>query len=176
MSDHRNPEPKDVLSFGPFSLFAAERLLKKADEPIPLGGRALDILIALAGRAGEVVTHKELISTVWPDVTVEEANLRFQMAALRKALGDGRDGARYVSNVARRGYCFVASITRSAAAPTASITGITATERVRKLPPRLTRMVGRDDTVRSLAEQLQMWRLVSVVGPGGVGKTTVAPI
>src|SRR6204780_736128 len=174
MNDRRHSQPKDVLSFGPFSLFAAERLLKKAEEPIPLGGRALDILIALAERAGEVVTHKELISTVWPDVTVEEANLRFQMAALRKALGDGRDGARYVSNVAGRGYCFVASITRSAAAPTASITGITATERVRKLPPRLTRMVGRDDTVRSLAEQLQVWRFVSIVGPGGVGKTTVA--
>jgi predicted ATPase/DNA-binding winged helix-turn-helix (wHTH) protein len=174
MNDRRNRQSKDVLSFGPFSLFAAERLLKKADEPIPLGGRAFDILIALAERAGEVVTHKELISTVWPDVTVEEANLRFQMAALRKALGDGRDGARYVSNVAGRGYCFVASITRSAAAPTASITGITATERVRKLPPRLTRMVGRDDTVGSLAEQLQMWRFVNIVGPGGVGKTTVA--
>src|SRR5580692_12415588 len=106
MSDHRDSQPKDVLSFGPCSLFAAERLLKKGDEPIPLGDRALDILIALAGRAGEVVTHKVLISTVWPDVTVEEANLRFQMAALRKALGDGRDGARYVSNVAGRGYCF----------------------------------------------------------------------
>src|ERR1700757_644999 len=174
MNDRRHSQPRAVLSFGPFSLFAAERLLKKADEPIPLGGRALDILIALAERAGEVVTHKELISTVWPDVTVEEANLRFQMAALRKALGDGRDGARYVSNVAGRGYCFVASITRSAATPTASITGITPTERVRKLPPRLTRMVGRDDAVRSLAEQLQMWRFVSIVGPGGVGKTTVA--
>jgi DNA-binding winged helix-turn-helix (wHTH) protein len=104
MSDHRNPEPKDVLSFGPFSLFVAARLLKKGDEPIPLGGRALDILIALAERPGEIVTRHALISTVWPDVTVEEANLRFQMAALRKALGDGRDGARYISNVTGRGY------------------------------------------------------------------------
>ena len=108
MNDRRNSQTNDVLSFGPFSLFVAERLLKRADEPIPLGGRALDILIALAERAGEVVTHKELISSVWPDVTVEEANLRFQIATLRKALGDGRDGARYVSNVAGRGYCFVA--------------------------------------------------------------------
>jgi predicted ATPase/DNA-binding winged helix-turn-helix (wHTH) protein len=174
MIDRRNSKSEDVLSFGPFSLFAAERLLKKADEPITLGGRALDILIALAERAGEVVTHKELISTAWPDVTVEKSNLRFQMATLRKALGDGRDGARYVSNAAGRGYCFVAPITRSTAARTVSVTGIATTERVQKLPPRLTRIVGRDDTVRSLTEQLQVWRFVSIIGPGGVGKTTVA--
>jgi DNA-binding winged helix-turn-helix (wHTH) protein len=102
MNDRRNSQPKDVLFFGPFSLFAAERLLKKADESIPIGGRALDILIALAERAGEVVTHRELISTVWPGATVEDANLRAHIAALRKALGDGRDGARYVSNVTGR--------------------------------------------------------------------------
>jgi predicted ATPase/DNA-binding winged helix-turn-helix (wHTH) protein len=174
MDDRRNSQPEDVLSFGPFNLFVSERLLKKAAEPIQLGGRALDILIALVQRAGEVVTHKELISTVWPDVTVENANLRFQMARLRKALGDGRDGARYVSTVAGRGYCFVAPITRSTPARTVPVTGIATTERAQKLPPQLTRMVGRDDTVRSLVEQLQLWRFVSIVGPGGVGKTTVA--
>src|SRR5271155_222761 len=174
MNDRRNSESKDVLAFGPFSLFVAERLLKKAGEPVPLGGRALDILIALAHRAGEVVSHKELISTVWPGVTVEEGNLRFQMATLRKALGDGRDGARYVSNVAGRGYCFVAPVTRSSAKQPVPVTGITTTERVQNLPPRLTRMVGRDDTVRALAQQLRVWRFVSIVGPGGVGKTTVA--
>ena len=174
MNDHRNPQLQDALSFGPFSLFAVERLLKKGDEPVPLGGRALDILIALAERAGEVVTRKELISTVWPDVTVEEANLRFQMAALRKALGDGRDGARYISNISGRGYCFVAPVTRSTATRTVPVTAIATTERVQRLPPRPARMVGRDDTVRSLAQQIQMWRFVSIVGPGGVGKTTVA--
>src|SRR5246127_2904480 len=132
MSDQRNPEPKDVLSFGPFSLFAAERLLKKGDEPIRIGGRALDILIALAERPGEVVTRKELISTVWPDVTVEEANLRFQMAALRKALGDGRDGARYVSNIAGRGYCFVAPVTRASTRQPVPVTGIATKERAKE--------------------------------------------
>src|SRR6201987_5681344 len=174
MNDRRDPKPNDQLSFGPFSLLTAERLLKKADESIPLGGRALDTLIALVERTGEIVTHRELISTVWPGVTVEDANLRAHIAALRKALGEGRDGARYVSNVAGRGYCFVAPVTRSSARQPVPITGITPTERLKKLPPRLTRMVGRDDTVRSLAPQLQMWRFVSVVGPGGVGKTTVA--
>ena len=174
MNDRRNSQPKDVLSFGPFSLFTAERLLKRAGEAIPLGGRALDVLTALAERAGEVVTHKELISSVWPDVTVEGSNLRAHIAALRKALGDGRDGARYISNIAGRGYCLVAPVTRPSAMQTARVTGITPTERVQRLPPRLTRMVGRDDTVRSLAQQLQTWRFVSIVGPGGVGKTTVA--
>src|SRR5271156_3890981 len=173
MSDSRNFQPEDVLSFGPFNLFAAERLLKKADEPIALGGRAIDILIALVEQAGEVVPQRELISRVWPDVTVEDANLRFQIAALRKALGDGRDGARYVSNVVGRGYCFVAPVTRSSK-PVVSASETTTTERVQKLPPRLARMVGRDDTVRALAQQLQVWRFVSIVGPAGVGKTTVA--
>jgi predicted ATPase/DNA-binding winged helix-turn-helix (wHTH) protein len=172
MNDHRNL--KDVVSFGPFSLFAAGRLLKKADEPVPLGGRVLDVLIALAERAGEVVPRKELISTVWPDVTVEDANLRAHIAALRKALGDGRDGARYISNISGRGYCFVAPVTRSSAREKAPVIGITPAGRVQKLPPRPKRMVGRDDTVRALAEQLQTWRFVSIVGPGGVGKTTVA--
>jgi DNA-binding winged helix-turn-helix (wHTH) protein len=67
MNDRRNSESNDIVAFGPFCLFAAERLLKKGNEPIPLGGRALDILIALLERPGEVVTHKELISSVWPD-------------------------------------------------------------------------------------------------------------
>src|SRR3984957_9944088 len=174
MNHHRNSQFKDAFSFGPFSLFAAERLLKKADEPIPLGGRALNVLIALVERAGEVVTHKELISSVWPDVSVEDANLRAHIAALRKALGDGRDGARYVTNISGRGYCFVAPVTRSSARETAPVIGITPAGRVQKLPPRPARMVGRDDTVRALAEQLQTWRFVSIVGPGGVGKTTVA--
>ena len=89
MNDHRNPQFQDALSFGPFSLFAAERLLKKGDEPVPLGGRALDILIALVERAGEVVTRKELISTVWPDVTVEEANLRFKWLPFGRRLVTG---------------------------------------------------------------------------------------
>jgi predicted ATPase/DNA-binding winged helix-turn-helix (wHTH) protein len=174
MDDLRNPQHNDVLSFGPFSLRVAERLLKKADEPIPLGGRALDVLIALAERAGEVVPHKELISTVWRGVTVEDANLRAHLAAVRKALGDGRDGARYVTNVSSMGYCFVAPVTRSSAKQPAPVTGTTTKERVQKLPPRPARMVGRDDTVRCVVEQLQALRFVSIVGPGGVGKTTVA--
>src|ERR1700738_3813292 len=164
-----------VVSFGPFCLFAAERQLKKGDEPLQLGGRALDALIALVERAGEVVTRRELIARVWPNVTVEEANLRVHIASLRKALGDGREGARYVTNVTGQGYCFVAPVTRAmprrAAPPAADVAVAT---RLQRLPARLTRMVGRDETVRALSTQLMTRRFVSIVGPGGMGKTTVA--
>ena len=64
------------------------------------------------GQAGQVVGKRELIERVWPDVIVEEASLRIHIAALRKVLGDGRDGARYISNVHGRGYCFVAPLGR----------------------------------------------------------------
>ncbi|MEH2567592.1 ATP-binding protein [Bradyrhizobium sp. AZCC 2289] len=173
MNGRRDFQAKDALSFGPFSLLVAGRLLKRADEPIPLGGRALDVLITLAERAGEVVSYRELISIAWPNVTVDEANLRVQIATLRKALGDGEGGARYISNVAGRGYCFVAPVTRSAG-PSIPAEGNADGERPRKLPPRLARMVGRDEAVRAVSEQLTIGRFVSIVGPGGIGKTTVA--
>ena len=110
------PLPHEVVVFGAFRLLVAERLLKKGDETLHEGGRALDILTILVERAGEVVTRNELISRVWPDVTVEEANLRVQINGLRKALGDGRGDARCVVNVPGRGYCFCcAPVTRLAA-------------------------------------------------------------
>jgi len=162
-----------VASFGPFRLIAAERQLKKGDEPVQLGGRALDTLIALVERAGEVVTQGELISRVWPDVTVEEANLRVHIANLRKALGDGRKGARYIVTVPGRGYSFVAPVTRSAPRPSPSKQAVVS-DRPQRLPPKLSRLIGRDDIIRALSAQLMMYRFVSIVGAGGIGKTTVA--
>ena len=171
MTGHRHFQPTDLLSFGPFSLFVAGRLLKRADERIPLGGRAFDVLIALTERAGELVSYSELISLVWPNVTVDEANLRVQIATLRKALGGEEEGARYISNIAGRGYCFVAPVTRSTGSP---VEAVADGARPWKLPPRLARMVGRDEAVRAVSEQLITGRFVSIVGPGGIGKTTVA--
>jgi DNA-binding winged helix-turn-helix (wHTH) protein len=101
------------IAFGPFRLFAVERLIEGSGEPLKLGGRSGDVLIALMERAGEVVSQRELIDHVWPNVTVDDRNLRFQVRALRRALGDGRDGARQVINVLERGCCFVSRTTRS---------------------------------------------------------------
>ncbi|TIV43805.1 MAG: hypothetical protein E5V84_00715, partial [Mesorhizobium sp.] len=80
-----------MISFGPFTLVANERLLLRQGVPVDLGARAFDILATLAARPNEVVSKKDLLAHVWPDVTVEEGSLRFHMANLRKALGDGKD-------------------------------------------------------------------------------------
>ena len=82
-------------------------MLRRDGQVLPLGGRALDILIYLADRRGEVIAKQELIDRVWPSVTVEEGSLRVHVAAIRKALGDGQFGDRYITNVKGRGYLFV---------------------------------------------------------------------
>jgi len=74
----------------------SERLLTKDGAPVELGARTLDALIALASRPNEIVSKRDLLAQVWPDVVVEEGSLRFHIAALRKALGDGEGGARYI--------------------------------------------------------------------------------
>src|ERR1700756_5977568 len=95
------------LKFGPFELSIGERLLRREGQVLPLGSRALDILIYLVERPGEVIAKQELIDHVWPDVTVEEGSIRVQVAAIRKALGDGQFGNRYIANIKGRGYSFV---------------------------------------------------------------------
>jgi predicted ATPase/DNA-binding winged helix-turn-helix (wHTH) protein len=174
MSDYNNSTSGRIVSFGPFRLSSDERLLEREGKPVKVGGRALDLLIALVERAGEVVGQRELISCIWPDVTVEDANLRVHLAALRKALGDGREGARYIVNVPGRGYSFVASTIQSIQQHPSPSDEAPATHRFQRLPARLARMIGRDDTVRLLSAQLTICRFVSIVGPGGIGKTTAA--
>src|ERR1700738_181381 len=98
------------LQFGPFELSSRERVLRRDGVVLPLGGRALDLLIYLAGRPGEVIAKQELIDHVWPDVTGEEGSIRVHVAAIRKALGDGQFGNRYIANIKGRGYSFVGTI------------------------------------------------------------------
>ena len=98
------------ISFGPFCLLPTQLLLREGDTPVPLGSRALDILIALLERRGELVSKQDLMARVWPNVFVEPANLTVHMSALRRALRDGRDGHRFIVNIPGRGYRFVASV------------------------------------------------------------------
>src|ERR1700738_3045217 len=163
---------QDVICFGPFRLLAAERVLEKGGVRVRLGSRALDILIALVERPTEVVSQRELIERVWPDLAVDEGSLRVHISALRQALGEGRSDRRYVTNVSGRGYCFVAPISRPASPPT-PLRNSPAYSPV-GLPPSPTKMVGRDETVRFISEELTARRFFTIVGPGGIGKTTVA--
>jgi DNA-binding winged helix-turn-helix (wHTH) protein len=101
-----------TLRFGPFELSSSQRVLRRDGVTLPLGNRAFDILVYLAERPGEVIGKKELIDHVWPNVTVAEGSLRVHVAAIRKVLGDGQFGNRYVTNDKGRGYCFIGSVVR----------------------------------------------------------------
>src|SRR5713101_9127437 len=118
-----------AVSFGPYRLIAAQRLLLEGDNPVRLGSRAFDILAALVERPGEVVSKKELIARAWPKTFVEDANLKIQVGALRRALGDGQGGHRYVVTVPGRGYNFVAPVnleehSRVPLAPTSALPAV----------------------------------------------------
>jgi DNA-binding winged helix-turn-helix (wHTH) protein len=97
-----------VYSFGPFRLLPAQRLLLNGEERVHLGSRALEILLTLIERAGEVVSKGELIARVWPDSCVEEGNLKVQVAALRRAFGAGSESHEFIATYKGRGYRFVA--------------------------------------------------------------------
>jgi DNA-binding winged helix-turn-helix (wHTH) protein len=141
----------ETFVFGSFRLIPAQRaLLLGEGEPLRLGSRALDILIALVERAGETIHKDELIARTWPDTVVDEGALRVHVAALRKALGDGSAGKRYIANNPGRGYTFVAPVTRGDPSP--PLTAADRTTVAGNLPVPLARIVGRDDISR-------LWRL-----------------
>jgi predicted ATPase/DNA-binding winged helix-turn-helix (wHTH) protein len=159
-----------AIGFGPYRIHPAQRLVLEGEQPLRLGRRAMDILLTLLAHAGEVLSKQQLMAAVWPDSVVEEINLRVHMAALRKALGDGQAGQRYIVTVAQRGYSFVAPILLHAIEqqPVGDSAGR------HNLPLRRTRMIGRQPLVDSLMTQLPRQRCITLVGPGGIGKTTVA--
>ena len=173
MIDRANTAADQEFAFGPFRLSGSRRFLERAGVPIELGARAFDILIVLVEHAGTVVSKRDLIARVWPDVMIDDVNLRVQVLGLRKVLGEGEGGARYVATIPGQGYCFVAPVSRSKGQEVGS-----AQERAapgaQKLPARLARMMGRERAINEIADRLSIHRFVTVVGPGGIGKTTVA--
>jgi DNA-binding winged helix-turn-helix (wHTH) protein len=110
----KRSEPDHVapmeVSFGPFRLLPTQFLLLEGDKPVPLGSRALEILIVLLERPGELISKQELMDRVWPNVFVGLANLTVHISALRRTLRDGRGGNRFIINIPGRGYKFVASV------------------------------------------------------------------
>lgn len=167
----------DYICFGQFRLFPDRRVLfsqaRTAPDAVHLNSRAMDILIALVRRPGEVVSKRSLMDDVWPDTVVDESNLRVQVAALRRALGDDVAVPRFIEGVSGRGYRFVADFCRGR-------TGSSMRARsqgpscMARLPTPITRTVGRNEEMRDLHEIFDGTRLLSVVGPAGIGKTRLA--
>jgi predicted ATPase/DNA-binding winged helix-turn-helix (wHTH) protein len=161
------------VSFGPFRLLPYQRLLMERDEPVHLGSRALDILTVLVERPGELVTRAELMRRAWPDTVVVPANLTVHVAALRRALRDGQEGRRYLLTVPGRGYRFVAPVAFTDE-PSAAVQRVPQPPPVHGLPPLFSRPIGRGEVIDEICEQSSLPPLLTLVGPGGVGKSTVA--
>ncbi len=165
-----------LFGFGSFVLDRAGKQLLKDGQTVRIGNRAFDLLIKLVECAGEVVSRDELVAFVWPSTMVEETSLRVHVSALRKALDDGQGGARYIANVPGRGYSFVMPVTPMVRTSGAAALAFPprAPAAPCKLPARPMRTIGRAGVIAQIGGQLARHRLISIVGPGGMGKTTVA--
>jgi Tol biopolymer transport system component/DNA-binding winged helix-turn-helix (wHTH) protein len=100
--------------FGPFVLNPASRLLLREEQPVPIMTKVFETLVVLVENRGRVVTKDELLLRLWPDTTVEEANLAQNISTLRKALEDNPKDHRYIATIPGRGYSFVAVVTEIA--------------------------------------------------------------
>lgn len=158
------------IRFGPFTLYTQQHVLMCNGVPLSIGSRALDLLICMARRPGELLDKYELIAMAWPRTVVAECNLRAQIVAVRRVLKDKDPHNEYITNIAGRGYRFTA---HAVPKPAHSRTH-TATIVRKPLPPRNPAIVGREELIVRLTDQLRNSRFVTLTGAGGVGKTTVA--
>jgi predicted ATPase/DNA-binding winged helix-turn-helix (wHTH) protein len=171
VDERSNSSAERIYLFGPFRLVPAQQLLLKGEKNIRIGSRAFAILTALVERAGDLVTKHELMEIAWPRTVVENSNLKVTVASLRRVLGESAPGDRYLTNEPGRGYRFIAPVLcADASGAAARVQG----SQTCNLPYPSTRMIGRDETVLSLAKTLSERRVLSIVGPGGIGKTVVA--
>lgn len=153
--------------FGRFEVRPAQRSLLAGGSPAVLGARAFDVLVALIERRDRVVGSEELLEVAWPGLVVEENNLRQQVAALRKLLG-----ADAVVTVPARGYRF--GLPLDDAPPAGAAAPAPAVARTDNLPVNLPSLIGRDAELESVLALGGAAPVLTLVGPGGVGKTRLA--
>ena len=167
-----------MLSFGPFEVQPEYRRLLRDGKPVAVGARALDLLLALTQRRDRVVSKTELLDLVWPGLVVEENNLQVQISSLRKLLGP-----QAIATIPGRGYRFTAALegatvgestvsTAGALLPPAPLDAASAPQT--NLPPELPPLYGRAEDLPALRALIEAHKLVTVVGPGGIGKTALA--
>jgi predicted ATPase/DNA-binding winged helix-turn-helix (wHTH) protein len=160
-----------VFVFGPFRLIPSQHVLMRDNRPVKLGGRALDILHLLVMRAGEEISKNALIEWAWPNVVVDERNLKVHIRSLRRALNDTFPQATYIATVVGHGYQFVGPV-QTAPVKIADFSRDQQSA-VSNLPGPAT-LIGRQCDVEGVARALDVTSLVTLVGPGGVGKTRLA--
>jgi predicted ATPase len=154
-----NTTPTAPIRFGHCEVIPARRLLLVHGEAAALHGRAFDLLLALLGANGQVLSKDQLMKQVWSGRIVEENTLEVQISLLRKALGTDRSSIRTVSG---RGYQFTAL-------PEPQLT----TQRL-YIPASASRLIGRESALADLKQIIGQQRLVTLIGPGGIGKTSLA--
>jgi predicted ATPase/DNA-binding winged helix-turn-helix (wHTH) protein len=172
--DTGSDKPASV-SFGRFQVSPHRREFLVDGRPVRIGGRAFDVLMALIDAQGSVVSKNTLMERVWPDRIVEENNLQIQISALRAAFGADCD---LIRTVAGRGYQFTGEI-RIASAGRDKRHGSAAVDREAalspsKVPEPVSELIGRDDELREILRFIEGHRLVTLTGPGGIGKTRLA--
>ena len=164
------------LAFGAFRLSVRDRTLSGETGPISLPSRAFDVLLTLIESRASVVSKDDLMRRVWGDLIVEENNLYVQISAVRRALGPE---GRYILTIPGRGYRFIGDLSREAAdrRPDAGAGELKSQELESErgnLPVQMTPLIGRQPELAALCALFRAARLVTVVGPGGVGKTKLA--
>lgn len=157
----------ECFSFGPFKLVPQQALLLENGIPVRLGSRVMEILTLLVDRSPETVPHREILDHVWPDTSVDDISLRVNLTALRKALREHERDVRYIVNTPGYGYRFAAPVVRTQGFENKNILHS-------NVPKSLMQLVGRDSAVETIAHELQRRRFVTITGPGGIGKTSVA--
>ncbi|MBB4189388.1 DNA-binding winged helix-turn-helix (wHTH) protein [Sinorhizobium terangae] len=160
---------EEAFHFGPFSVVPVRRCLSRNGRVVPPGSRALDILLFLISHPGELKTNAEIVRQVWPDTFVDEANLRVHVSALRKALGDTQREPRFIANIPGRGYTFIAPVEHHGPRAASSLPP----HKLQRERPE-SQIFGRDYSLATITDQLGKGRLVTVAGPGGMAKSTVA--
>jgi DNA-binding winged helix-turn-helix (wHTH) protein len=170
-------KPPASIAFGRFRVSPHRRELLADGQPIKLGGRAFDVLMALIEVRGSALSKNTLMARVWPDRVVDENTLQAQISALRAALGAERELIRTVSG---RGYQFSGEIRpQSPSLDELANEDVAVAERdAVKLPTNLphpaSELIGRDDELHEIVDLAVTRRLVTLTGAGGIGKTRLA--
>ena len=157
---------ESTLCFGRFRLDLARRQLLLDERPLQLADRALQVLCALAGAKGALVSKDELMARVWAGQVVEENNLQVQISALRKALDPEGTGESWIVTVPGRGYRLLGV----GNGPPADL----APARPNNLPQLAHALIGRERDLAEIEALLSKHRLLTLVGAPGVGKTSLS--